>query len=356
MFIKAILVLIMFFCSISLFQLFKNKRKIFVNNLLTVSLLFVFIHALHVFICDFFFPALDHGKRTGPYGLVYGPLFYFLFLGLNKNKVKLYIFLLHLIPFIVFAIIYIVFLFDDRHQTINSSLYIKILYAAIPISFVGYVVVSFFQKPKFSTDVAFLEIKEFVNTIGLILLFIAIFFYVVGTTGGNETNAARLIVYTSMLASVIYIFKHLTSKKRKIINFSKEVDSDFLDSKNKEKYTKVKITKEQLDDYEKKMYLLMNESEVFLDIDLSLNKLSKELKIPKYHLTQLFSLRIGKNFNQFINSYRINFACDLLLKNKDIKIEDFIYQCGFNSKSSFNRHFKMIMNSTPSEYSAQKRE
>lgn len=355
MLIEVILLLILL-CSIGcLFYIFKNIKKDFHTNLLIISLVLIFINALHALIYEYFLLHIEYAKITLPYGLAYGPLFYFIILGLQESKIKFYIYLTHLIPFLIFVVLHVVFLLNDSFRVTYTNLYIKFLYSTIPLSFVIYVIASIVQKQKFAHLDSFIEIKEFLITIRLLLLFIAIFFYVVQSTGGKELGVARLIVYSNMLGSVIYIFIYILRKRRKNIIFSTQIVPNLKQYSAENKYTKVKISKIQLDEYEEKLYRLMTKSDVFLNTDLSLTSLSKELKIPKYHLTQLFSLRIGKNFNQFINCYRINFACDLLSQNKGIKIEEIIYQCGFNSKSSFNRHFKAIVGITPSEYYSEKK-
>jgi AraC-like DNA-binding protein/cbb3-type cytochrome oxidase subunit 3 len=217
------------------------------------------------------------------------------------------------------------------------------------------VAASIFQKKKFVDKSAFIEIKEFVITMGLFLVFIALFYHVVRVTGSYSMYESRLVVYFTMLLMVIYIFVFLVRKKGKINNREMgKLSSDSIKALSKNKYKKVKITEEQLDKYEQKLYRIMNERKIFLDTDLSVVKLSKVMKIPSYHLTQLFSLRIGKNFNQFVNTYRVNFACVIIDSTEDIKIDTLISECGFNSKTSFNRHFKMIMGIAPSEYYAQK--
>lgn len=53
-------------------------------------------------------------------------------------------------------------------------------------------------------------------------------------------------------------------------------------------------------------------------------------------------------FTEFVNQYRINKACTMLLEDKNII--DCCYSCGFNNISYFNRIFKKYMNKTPTEF------
>ena len=56
-----------------------------------------------------------------------------------------------------------------------------------------------------------------------------------------------------------------------------------------------------------------------------------------------------KTFSRYVSEIRIGYACKLLLENKHT-IAAICYECGFNNISNFNRQFKIIRNTTPSEY------
>lgn len=59
-------------------------------------------------------------------------------------------------------------------------------------------------------------------------------------------------------------------------------------------------------------------------------------------------MEIGKNFFQFVNSYRIEAVKKILLEPKlKYSIEAIGYECGFNSKSSFYTVFKNLTGETP---------
>ena len=64
---------------------------------------------------------------------------------------------------------------------------------------------------------------------------------------------------------------------------------------------------------------------------------------------QLYNSKLGMNFNNYLNSIRINHACDLLNESNK-KIADISEETGFGSIRSFNRAFKSVMNMTPAEY------
>jgi AraC-like DNA-binding protein len=117
------------------------------------------------------------------------------------------------------------------------------------------------------------------------------------------------------------------------------------------RYEKSGIDAAKLDEYEAALAAFMKKSRIFLDPDLSLEGLATKMKMPKHHLTQLLNDRIKKNFYNYINEYRISEAvAQIEDRPKEVNILSLAFDCGFNSRSSFNNYFKKITGNTPSGY------
>jgi len=67
-------------------------------------------------------------------------------------------------------------------------------------------------------------------------------------------------------------------------------------------------------------------------------------------LSQIINESKNINFYDYVNSYRISEAKDLLSSNCDKTILEILYEVGFNSKSAFNTAFKKFTSVTPSKY------
>ena len=137
--------------------------------------------------------------------------------------------------------------------------------------------------------------------------------------------------------------------------FEKEIDSTISFPAKKEIITlqgKERYTKEELDALQHKLETYMQMEKPFLKPDLSLSFLSEYLNINKTQLTYLLNNHMGVNFFTYINSYRLKevFAKLNDPKNKHLTILAIAYDCGFNSKSTFNGLFKQATGTTPSEY------
>ena len=96
----------------------------------------------------------------------------------------------------------------------------------------------------------------------------------------------------------------------------------------------------------------MDNQKPFLNPDLNLVELAKELNMSRAQLSEVINTGFSKNFNDFINEYRISAFKSALQEGRQEKLSllGIAYECGFNSKATFNRVFKKFANSSPSEY------
>jgi len=117
------------------------------------------------------------------------------------------------------------------------------------------------------------------------------------------------------------------------------------------RYEKSGIDQPLMDEYEATLATFMVKSRIYLDADLSLEQLANRMKMPKHHLTQLLNERVSKSFYNYVNEYRINEAIARLNNvSAQVNILSLAFDCGFNSRSSFNNYFKKITGHTPSAY------
>ena len=122
----------------------------------------------------------------------------------------------------------------------------------------------------------------------------------------------------------------------------------------KEKYSKSGLTKETGDKLYESLIALMKKEALHRKNDLSIDELASKLEIHPNYLSQAINEREKKNFYDFINQYRVEEFKKLASdpKNRHLTLLALAYECGFNSKSSFNRYFKKATGQTPSEFFA----
>jgi len=96
---------------------------------------------------------------------------------------------------------------------------------------------------------------------------------------------------------------------------------------------------------------LFKEQKVYLDPELNLGGFSKLINHPKNNISKALTEQ-GTNFRTLLNQYRVEEFIQLA-KNKKyqhLSLLGLALESGFNSKSSFNRVFKELKNTTPSDF------
>ncbi|MEM9921512.1 MAG: helix-turn-helix domain-containing protein [Bacteroidota bacterium] len=101
--------------------------------------------------------------------------------------------------------------------------------------------------------------------------------------------------------------------------------------------------------------LLLSTMEVekyYLKSDLGLKELAEKINLHPNKLSWLLNERMGKNFYEFVNNFRLKeFQAKAVdPQNKHISILGLAYESGFNSKSVFNDYFKKSTGSTPKSW------
>lgn len=108
----------------------------------------------------------------------------------------------------------------------------------------------------------------------------------------------------------------------------------------------------QYEDELKRICSLVEDEQLYLDPNLTLKQLSKRSKINTSQLSYIINSGLDKNFNDFINEYRIETIKEQLKdpSKSQLSILAIAYDCGFNSKATFNRVFKKFTSLSPSSF------
>lgn len=85
-------------------------------------------------------------------------------------------------------------------------------------------------------------------------------------------------------------------------------------------------------------------------IQFHLEDVAKELYINDSYLSRKFSEEMGISFSEYVITYRLEIAKQILRKHKDWSIQRVAEECGFNSQTYFSNTFRKGTSKTPTEY------
>jgi AraC-like DNA-binding protein len=98
---------------------------------------------------------------------------------------------------------------------------------------------------------------------------------------------------------------------------------------------------------------LMEQQKIYKQEGLSIGGLAELMNEQEYKLRRLINGQLGfRNFNDFLNQYRVNEACEILSDPNQNKktILEIAYDLGYQSIGPFNKAFKDLKGTTPTAY------
>ena len=95
---------------------------------------------------------------------------------------------------------------------------------------------------------------------------------------------------------------------------------------------------------------LLTTNQWFLTPRLTLNQVSELTGLQSRDISRAINLCADTSFNDYINRYRVEHVCQSLVRQPNQSLLDVAVEAGFSSKASFNKVFKQITGTTPSEY------
>ncbi|MGL1886103.1 MAG: helix-turn-helix domain-containing protein [Reichenbachiella sp.] len=153
------------------------------------------------------------------------------------------------------------------------------------------------------------------------------------------------------LSFLLFVLGYFGVKQPQLFVGSQQVTKIKSDSEGS-KYSKSGLSPQDVSSIHQKVIKNISNEKLYLNPELTLFSLADKLQLRPNHLSQSINTVEGKNFFDFINYYRIeDVKKNLQSREKDhLTLLGIAFECGFNSKASFNRTFKKLEGQTPSEY------
>ena len=338
----------------SLFLITLNRIKKISQVLLA---LFLFSNALYII--DFLLPVLDGAfnidtssiKGIGfSFGFLFGPLLY---LYTRSVTVKEFEFgKKQSIHFLLFGVMFFIKLFHLNY--VLSFEYPLLHLQTFPYMIACIVAIMNYREEikKYYSAVEHLNLTWLLYVVGAFFLMwmidlVNFLLYTFTDVGINILSLLTLLSITiNFVFSILIFFKAIRNP---------EVFSDISETVKTIKYEQSRLTQSEKQEYTAKLKKYFNEYQPYLN-PRSISDVAKQVGIPVKDLSQIINESLQKNFYDFINSYRIEEAKQMLLREKDDKktVLEILYEVGFNSKSAFNTAFRKYTGYTPTEFRHQK--
>lgn len=140
--------------------------------------------------------------------------------------------------------------------------------------------------------------------------------------------------------------------KQKIIYGTEDVTVPDDSTKVQAKYSGSSLSDPEAKQLAEQLKKHLESSKSYLNPDLTLSQLATETGMSSHLLSQVINEQFKLNFFDFINQYRVEEFKTRMVdpNNTHFSLLGIALECGFNSKSAFNRIFKKVTGLTPTQY------
>jgi len=293
--------------------------------------------------------------------LLFNPAFYIYIQSLTSTRFNLrYTHLLHLLPFIGFES-YAYLLSEplslDTYFIRDDQFVFRMFFgAANVLSWLIYHPISLRlvhrHRIHLRNELSRIESNESLGWVLFIAIFyvvyciVAVAIYGLLFTGSIHPLSPHFFNYAALLC-MIYIMSAYGLRQT-------QLPPVLLHQNGNSTYQHSTLSQESKEKIARQLTEFFNEKKPWLNPDLNMDFLANALNVPKYQITEVLNTRLGNNFFQFVNLYRVEEVKKMLADpaNK-YSIEAIGYECGFASKSAFYTVFKQVTRTTPHDYRTQ---
>jgi AraC-like DNA-binding protein len=324
-----------------------------------------------------------------PLPLLHGPLLYLYTQALTNQIAPRKYRLVHFLPFLLSYLLFLQFFLLPAGQKI--SIYKKggegyetltvFMLAIIILSGVVYVALSLKllqnHKRTISNQFSYEEkinlawLRYLIFGIGLIWVFVVIgndpiiysvvVFFVV-FLGYFGINQVGIFTQKSPTKIVETFKKEAMTKEDEVVVQRVEPDVEISSepmrngevetTSKKSKYSKSSLSPEAAKEIHSMLTEAMAQKKLYTNAELTLAELAQSLEVHPNNLSQVINTFEEKTFFDYINEKRVEEFKRIvsLPENQKFTLLALAHDCGFNSKTSFNRNFKNVTGLSPSEY------
>jgi len=326
--------------------------------------LFVFIHSfflIHVslYLTNYTYYEPHTLSMSTIFSFLYGPVLYFYFKRISNNYKFRKKDLLHLIPTVLFIIVFIPI------YALPASEKLKIMLGAgeygehpfltqitiiklISLFVYGYLTFIVYRKNALSSKKTPKKKLKLQKTIMIIHTVYALFYslyaiVIIQNVFSGVFFNAQLFAMTSL---VLYIGYVAYSNPQVLVGVAPTVLKNTI-----KKYKNSGLTPSFSLELKEQLVALLEGEKVYRQNTIKLESIAERLGTTRHNASQVINEHFDLNFFELINKYRVEEAMEMLKDNdNNLNIIDIAYEVGYNNKVTFNKSFKRFCNLTPSQF------
>jgi AraC-like DNA-binding protein len=351
------------------FLVFLTKRPkhlsfIFLSIWMAVIAIYLGASLLPFQVVDYFKPGIF------PIMFLTGPLLYLYVSSLTIEDFRFKpIQLLHLLPFLLIvlhrATVKVVPISSTPDLVENPDyLFNKIYYSLLIISVFGYwffglkLIIKHRKKIPlyFSNYTSKNTLNWLIFVLSLFLLLFITSFFVFFISNVLELGLIQYSTLSVNLTIFTFIMVYFGINQTAIYEMRPEVPKKTTDGtyvlSSEPKYASSALTENELEETAGIILKYLKESKPYLNNEYNLQMMARDTSLSKHTLSQVINRGQKKNFYRIINGFRVEEVKEKLTDPafEHYSILGIALECGFNSKTSFNRIFKEETGLTPSQY------
>lgn len=301
--------------------------------------------------------------------LLIGPVIYFYTKSLLNSSFKLskkdYIHFIPAILYLIYSLVIFItdklvldefyFYADERDKDLDTwyqiaGLVSMFFYLSLSLRYYANYKKLVFDRVSFAESILFRWIRNFmIAFLGILVL--RILFFILNPNWGEF--GSQFWHYISFSFVFYYISINGYSNAVKISTFNRSSDQEVnVFEEPEESDDLISSEDKNVEEWKEKILRLIHEDRIYENPRLTLSEVAKKLETTTKTISSAVNSGFQMNFNDFVNHYRIEAVKEKLEKGEHhtTTLLGIAYDCGFNSKATFNRAFKKSTSLSPKDF------
>ncbi len=349
---RSILIIGLIQCIIFLLLHWQKQTKTIADKILLVWLLTFATHLFILLVGSFGIQTQEIEVIAKTIVLLHGPFLFLYTASIFHLETRLH-YLFHFIPFLLMTLLGFILYSKARILWEDLNLIVKMTsILSYPILIVAWLSRKNNELRNQSSNNVVLEIN-WIRTLAYLLFFsfLSSILFVLANQffHWNLDNNLDIVFYVLMITIMGYYGLKLI-----VVSNSSLIKTD-TGIKAQKSYKHSPLDTDKIEKIAQEIIVFFSDTDMYLNPNFSISQLSKNLNVPKHHLSQVINKKMKTTFYDLVNSKRVAYAKRKITEHQNLRItlEALGYESGFNTKAAFYFHFKKATGKTPGQFKKQ---